>query len=752
MLVRSLFRGALPLFAAVFFQSSPQIFSQTASAQASAGSVTPPQQRITIEGIYTGKYRDITAQPMKKWFADGSLMIFDTRKPAPERVYEVLSPQSGKRTPLFDMTKARASMKALRGVENLPPLSFNEQGTFAMIDFGEDLVLLDVKATEFRNVAKGVKEETIRFSPDGTKLAYVKSNDLYVYDIAKQAETRLTSDGSATILNGTHSWVYWEEVFDRDDRGYAWSPDSRAIAYHQSDESMVSQITFPDVKPAVPENILQRYPKAGGANPKVRLGVIELDKPTQTTWLDVTAGVNPAIEYLARVKWLPNGKQIAVQTMTRNQYEVTLHLADRTSGKLTALHTERDSGWVNLNDDLYFFKDGKRFLIASERTGYNHLYLYSIDAKGEAKLLNAVTKGAWAAGEARGNVIQAVDEAKGLVYFKAGEKSSMERHLYVVKLDGSGMKRLTEEAGSHAVEFNDAATYYTDSYSNISTPSSLRIHSSDGKRVQELAPANVQAAAPYGLQFPSLFTIPVDKEFQMPAQILKPRDFDATKRYPVIIYVYGGPSAPNVVNGWQGDNYYNQVLADAGYLVVKVDNRSAAAISKKFENSCLKQLAGDSELNDLLAGVQWLKQQSYVDSTRIGVWGWSFGGAFTLQAMTHSKAFKAGIAVAAPTDWRFYDTKYTEAFMKTPQENAAGYDKTNVNNHAKNLHGRLLLVHGTYDDNVHPQNAWNFINELIRANKYFDLMIYPMRKHGIADPAARIHLYNGMVDFWKKNL
>jgi dipeptidyl-peptidase-4 len=718
--------------------------AQTAPQQVPA----PTAQKITVEGIYSGKYRDITALPVKTWLADGTLVLLDVRKPAAERAYEALNPQTGKRTPLFDMAKARASMKALRSMENIPPLTFNGTGTFAYIDLGEDIVLLDIKSAEFRAVAKGVKEETTRFSPDGTKLAYVKSNNLYVYDIAKQAELRLTNDGSSTILNGTHSWVYWEEVFDRDDRGFSWSPDSRAIAYHQSDESMVSQITFPDIKPAVPENILQRYPKAGTANPKVKLGIIELDKPTQTTWLDVTAGVDAKVEYLARVQWLPSGKQLAVQTMPRNQYEVTIHLADRMTGKLTSLLTEKDSGWVNLNDDLYFFKDGKRFLLASERTGFNHLYLYSTDGK----LLNTVTKGNWAVGEARGKAIQAVDEAKGLVYFKAAEKSSVERHLYVVKLDGSGMKRLTEEAGSHNVDFNDAATYYTDAYSNITTPTALRLHTADGKRAQELAPANIQAASAYNLQYPSLFTIPVDKEFQMPAQILKPRDFDAKKRYPVIVYVYGGPSAPNVVNGWQGDNYFYQLLADAGYLIVKVDNRSAAAISKKFENACLKQLAGDSELNDLLAGVNWLKQQSYVDSARIGVWGWSFGGAFTLQAMTHSTAFKAGIAVAAPTDWRFYDTKYTEAFMKTPQDNPDGYDKTNVNNHAKNLHGRLFLVQGTYDDNVHPQNAWTFINGLIRADKHFDLMMYPMRKHGISDAPARIHLYNSMLDFWKKNL
>jgi dipeptidyl-peptidase-4 len=709
---------------------------------------TSPVETITVEGIYTGAYRDITALPTTFWLVNGSLVLYDVRKPAAERLYEILDPKSGKRSPMFDMAKARASMKTLRGTENFPPLNFSADGAFAYLELGEELALFDVKKVEFRSIAKEVKEGTVRFSPDGKKIAYVKKNDMYVFDFASAQETRLTNDGTETTLNGTHSWVYWEEVFDRDDRGFTWSPDSRAIAYYQSDESMVSQVVFPDVQPAVPENIYQRYPKAGGANPKVKLGVVEIDKPQQTVWLEIIAGDKPEVEYLARAQWLPDGKRLAVQTMPRHQREVTLYLAERSTGKLTPILTETDPGWINLNDDLHFFKDGKRFLIASERTGFNHLYLYSTDGK----LLNAVTKGSWAVGEARGTAIQAVDESKGLIYFKANEKSSVERHLYVVKLDGTGMKRLTEENGSHAVRFNSAATHYTDIYSTISTPPALRLHSAEGKRTQEIAPANAQAAAARGLLYPSLFTIPVDAEFQMPAQMLKPRNFDPAKRYPVIIYVYGGPSAPNVVNAWQSDNYFYQILADAGYIVVKMDNRSAAGISKKFENACLRELAGDSELNDLLAGVRWLKEQSFVDSARIGVWGWSFGGAFTLLGMTRSTAFKAGIAVAAPTDWRFYDTKYTEAFMKTPADNPEGYEKTNLNRYAKDLHGRLLLVHGTYDDNVHPQNAWNFINALIRANKRFDTLIYPMRKHGISDAPARIHLYNAMLDFWTKNL
>jgi dipeptidyl-peptidase-4 len=714
------------------------------------------QEQISVEWIYSGKTREFTALPLTHWCADGTAIIYDARKPAAERVFEALNPKSGARTPLCDMAKARASMKALRGTETIGWPTFNAQGSYGLLDMGDELVLFDVKAASFKSIIKGANDEYTRFSPDGQKIAFVRGSDIYIYDIQKQAETRLTSDGSETVLNGVLSWVYWEEVFDRSPEGYYWSEDSKSLAFFQSDESPVSVVTFPDFKPAVPNVLTQRYPKVGGANPKVRMGIIDLDKPSQPRWVELAAagstsgyaGSDPKCEYIVRATWLPDNKRLCVQTLARDQRELTLLLADRVTGKSTKLLTETDSGWVNVHDNLHFLKDNKHFLWTSERTGYNHIYRYTLDGK----LVNAVTKGNWAAGEARGGAVTAVDEAKGIVYFKAGEKSSIERHLYSVKLDGSGMKRLTEEAGSHNVKMAENATYFFDTFSTVSTPPALRLHSADGKRVQELAASRTEAIKPLNLQFPTFFTIPCDGGFQMPAQILKPRDFDPNKRYPVIIYVYGGPSAPNVVNGWQRDIFYYQLLANAGYLVVYVDNRSAAAISKTYENTCVKQLAGDSELGDLLAGVRWLKQQSYVDSSRIGVWGWSFGGCFTLLAMTHSQEFKAGIAVAAPTDWRFYDTKYTESFMKTPQENAAGYEKTNLNARAKNLHGRLLLVHGTGDDNVHPQNAWNFIDELIKANKHFDLMMYPMRKHGIGDAPARIHLYNQMIEFWKKNL
>lgn len=711
-------------------------------------------EKITVEGIYRGQFRDVAVVPQTQWLQDGSAVYYDSRQAAPTRTFEKLDPATGKRTAFGDMAKIGTGWKSLANTEVVPLPTFNASGTAGFVQWGEDVHVLTVASAEWRSI-RGAKEDCTRFSPDGKKIAFVRANDLYVYDIASQKEARLTTDGGKLLYNGTHSWVYWEEVFDRADEGYTWSEDSKMIAFYQSDESPVSTVIFPDFKPAVPENIEQRYPKAGTANPKVRVGILNLDAPANVRWVEFPtsggyAGVEPKLEYIVRLKWLADNKRLSLQTMNRAQTELALHYADAATGKTAQILKETNDGWVNIHDDLRFLADNKHFLWTSERTGYNHVYRYTLDGK----LVNQVTKGDWAAGGARSNAIAAVDEKRGVLYFRALEKSSVERHLYRINLDGSKMQRLTEESGTHTVSVSDDGAAYIDNFSTVSTPPQLSLHKNDGKRVTVLAAARTDISAKLPLQTPSIFTIPVGGGFAMPAQILKPRTFDSTKRYPVIIYVYGGPSAPVVQNGWQQDRdkYFYQMLSDEGYIIVKLDNRSCAGISKTYENTCVKDLAGNSEVSDLLAGVRWLKAQSYVDSSRVGMWGWSFGGAFTLQAMTRSKEFKAGIAVAAPSDWRFYDTKYTESFMKTPQENASGYDKTNVNLRARDLAGRLLLVHGTYDDNVHPQNVWTFINELVKANKQFDLMMYPMRKHGISDASARIHLYNLMFDFWKKNL
>ena len=709
------------------------------------------KRALTLEWIFGPEGRSAGAVPPTEWLDDGSLVILDNRRPVRERTFEKLNPATGKREPLVDAARALAKLKSVAGVdlEVLPWPTFEGGGRRALYTFKGDVFVLEFSSADLRRLTSTPAEETsASFSPNGRRVAYVRANDLYSYDLDTNRETRLTRDGSETLLNGTLSWVYWEEVFGRRDIGYWWAPDSQAIAYLQSDESQVDLSYFTDITPFSPRVIRQRYARAGRPNPRVRLGIAELES-SKTIWIQI----KEPFEYLVRAKWLPDGKRLSFETMPRLQTELSLYLGDRQSGASKRVLTETDPGWVNMTDDLYFFSDGQHLLWPSERDGYMHLYRYRIDGT----LTNQVTKGPWALASAGGiafwvrQALVGVDEKNDWVYFTALEQSSLERHLYRVHTDGSGFMRLSKEKGTHRISMSPDARYFVDRYSDIRTLPALRLHSGDGANLQMLAAPRQQLIAEYDVQFPEITSIPADDGFPMPATILKPKDFRADRRYPVIVFIYGGPSAPQVANAWQGDLLWNQMLLNAGYVVVKVDNRSATGISKTLENLVVKRL-GDPETIDLVAATRWLKKQSWVDGERVGVWGWSYGGMMTLNVMTRSSEFKAGIAVAAGTDWRYYDSKWTESAMRTPQENPEGYERASLIPRAKDLHGHLLIVYGTYDDNVHPYNELAFIDALVAAGKKFEMMSYPMRKHGINDLPATLHLYHLMLDFWKTNL
>jgi dipeptidyl-peptidase-4 len=718
------------------------------------------KQEITVDWIYSDEGEEPTRLSRFAWTQSGKALFYDSRKPKEERTLEWLDPDSGERTAAIDRTEALDGLHSLRNETEksdeekidsfLWPISFDRAGRFGVFLFDDDLFLLEVGASRYHRVtATAAKEKSPRFSPDGNSLAFVRENDLYVYDIAAKSEKRLTKDGSETVLNGTVSWVYWEEVFGRRDTGYWWSEDAEAIAFLQTDESPVSVMHYVDFTPAVPRVVTQRYPKTGETNPIVRLGIVELASG-RITWMDTS---EIAYEYIVRVKWFPDSRRVSLQTLNRMQTRLELHSMDRDSGKLNHVLTETDPAWLNIHDDLHFLEDGKHFIWASERDGYAHLYHYTLDGN----LQNRVTRGEWSIRASSGvywvrQGVSAIDEKEGWVYFTALEKSSLERHLYRVRLDGSGMERLSREDGTHRIAFSPDGRYYFDSYSSTSTLPSLTLHRSDGSVAKIIAPPRNELLADFDIQYPEFLTVPAEDGFSMPAQILKPKDFEPSKKYPVILNVYGGPAAPTVNNSWSTALYFDQILLRNGYLVMRVDGRSATGISKKLESLVVKELMGDIELNDLVAAVRWLKSQPFVDSERVGLWGWSGGGTFTLLGMTRSKEFKAGISVAPVTDQHYYDTKFSEAYMKTPLTNPEGYEKTSLVKTAKALHGRLLLVHGTYDDNVHPQNSWHFIDELIGAGKIFDMMFYPMRKHGISDRPARRHLYKKMLEFWKMHL
>ena len=714
-------------------------------------------ERITLDWVFSDEGKSAASVPDHAWFESGHGLLYDKHPEMAQRTLERLDPATGKRRKLVDSEKSlellNEMFKPEEPYEELGwPSALDPQGGYAAYVKEDDLMLFDLDSGEWSRVTE--TEDVVkspRFSPDGKLLAYVRGNDLYVREIETGEEKRLTEDGTDTLLNGTVSWVYWEEIFGRSDQGYQWSADSKSIAYLQTDESGVGLMSFVDFEPNVPKVLHQRYPKTGEANPRVRAGVVALETG-KTTWVDL--GVYP-YEYLVRVNWLPDGKRLAVQTLDRQQTKLDLFLADAATGEVTHLMRETDPGWINLHDDLYFLEKQDRFVWASERDGFAHLYLYEMDGT----LVRRITDGEWALSASGGvfwarQAVSYIDEEDGWIYFTALEKSSIEKQLYRVRLDGTGFERVSQGDGTHRVLFRSDGAYYMDAYSAIDRMPSLELHKPAEGGTRALAEPRPDLVERFDLLPRELFTVSTRDGFPMPAMMLKPRDFDPKKKYPVVIYVYGGPSAPTIAHAWSGSarDYYEQILADRGYIVFRVDNRSATAISKQLENTILNAGYGDAELNDLLDGVKWLKSQPYVDPERVGIWGWSGGGSFTLLALTKTREFRAGVAVAAVTDWAYYDTKWAEAYMKRPQDNPEGYERTSHAARAKELHGRLLLVHGTYDDNVHPQNAWRFADELIDANIMFDMMIYPMRKHGIEDDEAQQHLYSTMLEFWDRNM
>lgn len=720
-----------------------------------ASSASAQDERLSLEWIFSEEGKTATSLPDHAWLDNGLLMLYDKRVPKLERTIESYDPDNGRRRTLVNASKVIEAFTDLlepeEPIEELGwPASFDPTGRWAVYEMSDDIVLLDLRSSEITAVAvTDAEEKSARFSPDGRWLAFVRDNDLYLWDVNEKTEKRLTTGGSDTLLNGTVSWVYWEELLGRVDQGYFWSPDSASIAYLQTDDSGVGVMHYVDFEPNLPKLIKQRHPKPGEANPRVRAGVIDLEDAT-TTWVDL--GSYP-YEYLARIKWLPDSQRLAIQTLDRPQTTLDLFIADAATGATEHVMRETNEGWVNVHDDLYFLENDN-FVWLSERDGHAHLYQF--DAQGD--LLNQVTKGEWAlrpSGGAAGmdRSVAFIDDDQQKIWFTSLEKASTERHLYRIGFDGSEMERVTSAEGAHRIWFRPDGEYYLDASSALDRPPSLSLHRPNGELQATLTASADDIPRRFDLRSWEMMTVTARDGFSMPAMMLKPRFFDAEKKYPAVVYVYGGPSAPTVINAWGGSarSMYHQLLADQDVVVFYVDNRSAAGISKTDANTIVRQLYGPVELNDLLDGIEWLKSQPYIDHDRVGIWGWSGGGAMTLQAMTLSEEFAAGVAVAPVSDWHYYDTIYTERYMKRPQDNEEGYEATSHAKRAANLHGRLLLVHGTYDDNVHPQNSWSFADELIEAGITLDMMIYPMRKHGIDDDAAQLHVYKTMLEFWQRN-
>ncbi|MFI5097550.1 MAG: S9 family peptidase, partial [Candidatus Acidiferrales bacterium] len=569
--------------AALFLTSLLVLLSAVISAVAQA-----QRPSLTAEWIFGKEGSSVAEVPEFKWLADNSAILYDTRQPEAQRTFERLDPLTRERHPALDMAKAVASLTSLDTSSEIKqalpwPDSFDANGRQALYIFHGDIFLLELSSSFFTRVTNTPAEEKdAQFSPDGRLISFVRSNDLYVYEIAAKKETRLTSDGSDTLLNGTLTWVYWEEIFGRRDIGYWWSPDSRSIAFLQTDVAEVPDSIFVDFQPVDERIIHQRYPKPGEKNPRVRVGVTEVSNP-QTRWINL--GAEP-FEWIQRVGWLPDSERLSIQTLPRSQKENRLDFVNVKTGERKHILTETDPAWVNVSDDLYFLPGGRHFLWASERDGFMHLYRFTVDGT----LVNQITNGNWAMASSTRvfwvrQAVAGIDSENDWIYFTAIKDSSIERNFYRVKMDGSGLTRLSAESGAHAISMSPNAEFYVDSFSNNRTLPSLKLHAADGKLLQTLAAPRPELL-PEEIQYSELLTVPAADGFPMPAEIWKPRNFDPARKYPVILYVYGGPSAPNVENAWGGElSLYNQLLLQDGFVVIYIDNRAATGISKKLENT-----------------------------------------------------------------------------------------------------------------------------------------------------------------------
>lgn len=612
------------------------------------------------------------------------------------------------------------------------------------------LVMLDLKTMAIKPLVSGEAElEDPKFSPDGKWVSFVRKYNLWIVNIANGESKALTLGGSEEILKGKLDWVYPEELDAS--TAYWWSPDSSHIAFYEMDERPVTRYPIMDMSSPIGAMEYTRFPQAGEANPIVRVGVVEI-AGGETKWMDT--GADKDI-YLPRVDWLRDSRRLAIQRLNRAQNKLDLLFCDTATGASTQVLSETDKYWVNVSDDLYFFSDQKRFLWSSERSGFRHYYIYDLSGK----LLEQLTSGEWSilgtGGFGPGGSTKAnVDEANGFIYFLSNKDNVPETQLYRVSLRDKKITRLTQGAGTHLPRIAPDTSAFVNTYSNSRTPPRQDLYRADGKRVAILNENKLTDLAEYHLSPVEFLNVSADDGTKLYALMIKPPAFDPSKKYPVLIHVYGGPQAQVVRDAWGGGDFlFHQMMVQKGFIIFSLDNRGSYGRGHAFETPIYHQF-GKVELADQLAGVRYLKSLPYVDSSRIGIWGWSYGGYMTLYSLFNAPdVFKAGVAVAPVSDWRLYDTIYTERYMGRPQDNPDGYKNSSPVNQAGGLKGELMLAHGTGDDNVHFANSSEVINQLIENGRYpADLMIFPGRGHPIGDPPARIQLFDGIVEFLQKNL
>lgn len=609
------------------------------------------------------------------------------------------------------------------------------------IKSGGNIYLYDRQTKEFFQVETNGNVINVKFSPDSKKLGYVKNDNLFIYDISNRTEKQLTFDGNGIVINGHFDWVYEEEFSIID--GWLFSPDGKQIAFWQLDQSLVPEIELQQFDSLYFNSIKMRYPKAGSPNSIVKIGVINLEDGN-IKFMDIG---NETDIYIPRIYFTQRDNELAIIRLNRLQNKLELLLAHTKSGTSKVIYTDSDSCWVDVeNTDIIFLKDKKHFLITSERSGYNHIYLHDYTGK----LIRQITQGKWEVDK-----LIDIDEKNQFIYFTSGYGNPLVRNLYRIKLNGKNLIRITNLEGWNFVNFSTNLSYLIVTNSSVKSISKVYLMDLSGKILDTLVDnKNLEKSlSEYNFSKPEFLTFTTSDGETLNAMMIKPPDFDPNKKYPVLFYNYSGPGSQIVRDIWGGAQYlWHQMLAQEGYIIFMIDNRGTGGRGKAFKNIVYRNL-GHWEVNDLKEAVMFLQTLPYVDGERIGIWGWSYGGYISALAILEANEFfKTAISVAPVTHWKFYDTIYTERYMSTPDLNPEGYEKSAVTNKADKLKGKLLLIHGTADDNVHFQNTVVLVDELIKANKQFQVMFYPGKDHGIAGGRTRLQLFTLITNFIKQNL
>lgn len=701
------------------------------------------QKKITVEEIYRGQFRAKGMQELQsmKNTDQYTVLNYESAKKATidlynfsdlQKVSTLISTSDFPELPGVDSYSFDASEKKILIAAGSVPIYRHS--------FTADFYLYDIVTKQLKKILTSVQEPT--FSPDGTKIAYASKNNLFVYDIVSGKSNQVTSDGKKnSIINGISDWVYEEEFAVV--RMFDWSADSKNLAFIKFDESQVPEFTMNVYeKELYPRNETFKYPKAGEKNSEVSLHLY-----------NVAAGSDKKVNlgnyqdfYIPRLKWTSQAATLSVQVLNRHQDKLDLLFVDAASGSAKIVLTETDKAYVDVTDNLTFLKDNS-FLWTSEKDGFNHIYLY--DKSG--KLQGQVTKGNWEV-----TAFYGFDDKSGNVFYQSTENGSIVRDVYRISLNGKNKKQLSEKTGTNAATFSPKFDFYINSFSSATVPATYTLHEvKSGKELKTIVENSAlsEKLKAYDLPQKEFFVLKTDKGHELNAWIIKPKNFDASKKYPVFMYQYSGPGSQQVANDWwDANDYWFLSLTQQDYIVVCVDGRGTGFKGAAFKKVTQLDL-GKLEVEDQIDAAKVIGRYPYVDASRIGIFGWSYGGFMSSNCLLKGPdVFKMAIAVAPVTNWRFYDSVYTERYLHTPQENAAGYDKNSPINFANQLKGKFLLIHGTADDNVHVQNSMQMIESLVQANKQFDWAIYPDKNHGIYGGMTRIQLFNKMTDFVLRNL